>query len=150
MQDLIQQIQAKAGITEGQALVAANTAKDYIKAKVPPMFTGMVDQFFEGKFDPSQAMKAAQSQQQDFMSKAKETAQEAGEKISDFTKDAIDKSSEFAKQATEQMHQWAKEAGGWSEDAFNKIKDMFDGNKPNNPSSSGNSNTQNQQGGQQK
>lgn len=148
MQDLIQQIQAKAGITEGQALVAANTAKDYIKAKVPPMFTGMVDQFFDGKFDPSQALKAAQSQQQDFMSKAKETAQDAGEKMSEFTKDAIDKGAEFAKQATEQMNKWAKEAGGWSEDAFNKIKDMFDGNKPDN-SNTGNA-SQSQQGGQQK
>jgi hypothetical protein len=138
MQDLIQQIQAKAGITEGQALVAANTAKDYIKAKVPPMFVGMVDQFFEGKFDPATAMKAAQSQQTDFMSKAKETAQDATEKITDFTKEAIDKSSDFAKQATEQMHEWAKEAGGWSEDAFNKLKDMFAGNKPSDTKRSGN------------
>jgi hypothetical protein len=145
MQDLIQQIQAKAGVTEGQALVAANTAKDYIKSKVPPMFVGMVDQFFDGKFDPSVAMKAAQSQQTDFFSKAKETAQDATEKITDFTEDAIEKGSEFAKQATHQMNEWAKEAGGWSEDAFNKVKDMFSGNKQGN---TGSTNTQNQQGGQ--
>ncbi len=48
MQELLQQLQAKVGISEQQALVAANTAKDYVKTKVPPMFVGMVDQFFSG------------------------------------------------------------------------------------------------------
>ncbi len=128
MQELIQQLQAKVGISEQQALVAANTVKDYVKTKVPPMFTGMVDQFFSGgSFDPSAAMKAAQGQQADFMSKAKDAAQDATEKIQDFTKEAIDKSSDFAKQANDYMHNWAKQAGGWSEDALNKFKDMFGG-----------------------
>jgi hypothetical protein len=127
MQELLQQLQAKVGISEQQALVAANTTKDFIKSKVPPMFTGMVDQFFSGNFDPATAMKAAQSQQSDFMSKAKEAAQDATEKVTDFTKEAIDKSSDFAKQATQHMNEWAKQAGGWSEDAFNKVKDMFGG-----------------------
>lgn len=125
MQELIQQLQAKVGISEQQALVAANTTKDFIKSKVPPMFTGMVDQFFSGNFDPASAMKAAQGQQADFMSKAKEAAQDATEKIQDFTKDAIDKSADFAKQANDHLHEWAKQAGGWSEDALNKFKDMF-------------------------
>lgn len=127
MQELLQQLQAKVGISEQQALVAANTTKDFIKSKVPPMFTGMVDQFFSGNFDPASAMKAAQGQQADFMSKAKEAAQGASEKVTSFTSDAIDKSAEFAKQANEHMHEWAKQAGGWSEDALNKFKGMFGG-----------------------
>lgn len=127
MQELIQNIMAKSGISEQQATVAVNTTKDYIKSKVPPMATGMVDQFFSGTFDPSAAMKAAAGQQSDWMSKAKEAAQDASEKVTDFTQDAIDKGSEFAKEATKHMHEWAKQAGGWSEDAMNKIKDMFGG-----------------------
>lgn len=127
MQELLKNIQAKAGISEQQALVAVNTTKDFIKSKVPPMFVGMIDQFFSGNLDPAAAMKAAQGQQSDFMSKAKETMSDAGEKISEFTQDAIDKSADFAKQATQTMNDWAKQAGGWSEDAFNKVKDMFDG-----------------------
>jgi hypothetical protein len=136
MQELLQNIQAKAGISEQQALVAVNTTKDFIKSKVPPMFVGMVDQFFTGTFDPTAAMKNAQSQQSDFMNKAKDAMSGAGEKIQDFTKDAIDKSSDFAKQATDHLHEWAKQAGGWSEDAFNKFKDMF-GQKQSGPSNSG-------------
>ena len=130
MQDLIKDIMAKAGISEQQATVAINTTKDYIKTKVPPMATGMVDQFFTGNFDPSAALKAAAGQQSDFMSKAKEAAQDAGEKVTEFTQDAIDKGSEFAKEATKQMNEWAKQAGGWSEDAMDKIRDMFGNAKP--------------------
>jgi len=127
MQELVQNIMAKAGITEQQATVALNTTKDFIKTKVPPMATGMVDQIFSGSFDPMSAMKAATGQQSDFLSKAKEAAGDATEKVSEFTQDAIDKSAEFAKEATKQMNEWARQAGGWSEEAFSKVKDMFGG-----------------------
>ena len=129
MQELIKDIMARAGISEQQATVAVNTTKDYIKTKVPPMATGMVDQFFTGTFDPSAALKAAAGQQSDFMNKAKEAAQDATEKVTEFTHDAIDKGSEFAKEATRHMNEWAKQAGGWSEEAMEKIRDMFGGGK---------------------
>lgn len=129
MEELIKNVTAKAGITEQQAIVAINTTKDYIKSKVPPMATGMVDQFFSGTFDPSAAMKSAASQQSDWMSKAKEAAQDATEKVTEFTHEAIDKGAEFAKEASKYMNEWAKQAGGWSEDAMNRIKDMFGGGK---------------------
>lgn len=127
MQELIQNIMAKAGITEQQATVAVNTTRDYIKTKVPPMATGVVDQFFTGTFDPSAALKAVAGQQSDFMSKAKEAAQDATEKVGEFTSEAIDKSAEFAKEATRTMNEWAKQAGGWSEEAMDKIREMFGG-----------------------
>lgn len=130
MQELIQQIAAKAGISEQQATVAANTTRDFIKTKVPPMFTGMVDQFFSGgAFDAAAAMKNAAGQQSDFMGKAKEHAQDAGDKMAGFAHEAIDKSADFAKQATQHMNEWAKQAGGWSEDAMTRLKDMFGGHK---------------------
>ncbi len=132
MQELVQNIMAKAGITEQQATVAINTTKDYIKGKVPPMATGMVDQIFSGSFDPSAAMKAAAGQQSDFMSKARDVAEDATEKVSEFTHDAIDKGSEFAREATTRMNEWAKQAGGWSEDAMDRIRDMF-GSKDDKP-----------------
>src|SRR6476620_4089536 len=127
MQELIQNITAKAGITEQQALVAVNTTKDFIKAKTPPMAAGMIDQFFEGKFDPATIMKSVGSQQSDFMNKAKEMVQETGEKVTEFTHAAIDKSAEFAKEATQHMHEWARQAGGWSEEAMQKVREMFGG-----------------------
>ncbi len=48
MQDLIQELKDKAGLTEDQALQAILTMKEYITSKVPPMFSGFVDQFFAG------------------------------------------------------------------------------------------------------
>jgi len=45
MQDLIEQIKAEAGITEEQALKTLKTVQDYIKSKLPPMMSGMVDNF---------------------------------------------------------------------------------------------------------
>ena len=45
MQDLIEQIKANAGINDEQALKTLQTIQDYIKAKLPPMMSGMVDNF---------------------------------------------------------------------------------------------------------
>lgn len=132
MQDLIQTIAEKAGITVEQATAAAHATKDYIKNKVP-MASGIVDQFFSGSLDPSAAMKAASNTQSDWMDKAKDAASDAGEKVQEFTQDAIDKGADFAKEANKQMHDWAEKAGGWSEDAMNKIKDLFGGKDEANP-----------------
>jgi hypothetical protein len=46
MQDLVEQLKDKAGLTDAQALKAIETMKDYIQGKVPPMFSGFVDTFF--------------------------------------------------------------------------------------------------------
>ena len=54
MQDLIQELQIKAGLTEEQALLAIQTMKEYIHSKVPPMFSGFVDSFFAGKSNNSE------------------------------------------------------------------------------------------------
>jgi len=54
MQDLIKELQDKAGLTEDQALLAIKTMKEYIHTKVPPMFSGFVDNFFEGKSSQSE------------------------------------------------------------------------------------------------
>ncbi len=45
MQDLIEQIKANAGVTEEQALKTLQTVQEYIKSKLPPMMSGMVDNF---------------------------------------------------------------------------------------------------------
>ena len=46
MQDLIQQLKDKAGLTDEQAIKALETMKEYLMGKVPPMFSGFVDKFF--------------------------------------------------------------------------------------------------------
>ena len=46
MDDLVQQLKDKAGLTEEQAYKALETMKGYLMGKVPPMFSGFVENFF--------------------------------------------------------------------------------------------------------
>ncbi len=46
MDDLVQQLKDKAGLTEEQAHKALATMKDFLMGKVPPMFSGFVENFF--------------------------------------------------------------------------------------------------------
>jgi hypothetical protein len=48
MQELIQQLKDKAGITDEQAVKAIEAVKDFVKSKLPPMIAGNVDTWFEG------------------------------------------------------------------------------------------------------
>lgn len=45
MQDLIEELKTKAGLTEEQAVKAVQTIKEFIQSKLPPMMQGMVDNF---------------------------------------------------------------------------------------------------------
>ncbi|HMK03157.1 MAG TPA: hypothetical protein VK489_03160 [Ferruginibacter sp.] len=48
MQELIDQLKEKAGISDEQAQKAIETIKDFVKYKFP-MMAGAVDKLFEGK-----------------------------------------------------------------------------------------------------
>lgn len=48
MDELIEQLQTKAGLTEEQSIKAIETIKDFVKEKFP-MMAGAVDQLFEGQ-----------------------------------------------------------------------------------------------------
>jgi len=48
MNDLVQLMKDKAGLTDEQAIKAIEAMKEYLQGKVPPMFSGFVDQFFAG------------------------------------------------------------------------------------------------------
>ncbi|RYD52823.1 MAG: hypothetical protein EOP52_01360 [Sphingobacteriales bacterium] len=47
MNELIQQLTDKAGLTEDQAQKAISVIKDYIQSQLPPMMQGMVDNFLK-------------------------------------------------------------------------------------------------------
>ncbi|GEP90897.1 hypothetical protein SAMN05660909_00732 [Chitinophaga terrae (ex Kim and Jung 2007)] len=48
MQELIQQLQDKAGLTAEQAAQAIDVIKEYVKGKLPPFIAGTVDNWFAG------------------------------------------------------------------------------------------------------
>jgi len=46
MEDLVQQLKDKAGLTDEQTVKVIETMKEYLMGKVPPMFSGFVENFF--------------------------------------------------------------------------------------------------------
>ena len=56
MEDLVQQLKDNAGLTDDQAKKVIATMKDYLMGKVPPMFSGFVENFF------AKAAKAAEEE----------------------------------------------------------------------------------------
>lgn len=52
MQDLINQLIEKAGLTKDQAEKSLQVIKDYIQSQLPPVMQGMVDNFLSQKNHP--------------------------------------------------------------------------------------------------
>ena len=61
MQELIQQLQEKAGLTPEQASKTIDVVKEFVKSKVPPFIGDTVDKWFAGMGSPSQPKPAEQN-----------------------------------------------------------------------------------------
>jgi hypothetical protein len=99
--NLLEQLKAKAGLSEEQALKAVQTIADFIKSKVPPMMHGMIDNFLTEEESIMDKMKGladtAKDNVEDFAKDAGEKVSEFGAKAQDATKDALDKLKGFMK-----------------------------------------------------
>ncbi|HLO70710.1 MAG TPA: hypothetical protein VK167_07570 [Flavipsychrobacter sp.] len=99
--NLLEQLKAKAGLSEEQALKAVQTIADFIKSKVPPMMHGMIDNFLTEEESIMDKMKdiadTAKDNMEDFAKDAGEKMSEFGAKAQDATKDALDKLKGFMK-----------------------------------------------------
>lgn len=51
MEDLIKQLQERAGLTEEQATKSIEVLKEYIQSKVPPMMHPMIESFLANNED---------------------------------------------------------------------------------------------------
>ena len=127
MNELIQQLISKAGLTEAQAIQAVSTTKDFLKTKLPPQMSGMVESFFAGNFDAASASAQSSAKSTDWTDKAKDMAGDAGEKMSDFAGKAKDKAEDFAQDAGKKMGEWADKAEDFADDALDKLKGLFGG-----------------------
>lgn len=117
MNELISQLVSKAGLTDAQATQSITVTKDFLKTKLPPQMSGMIETFFAGNFDAAAASAAAQGaapKADDWMDKAK-----------DIAGDAKDRAEDFAQDATKKVSEWADKAEDLAGDAINKLKDMF-------------------------
>ena len=48
MEELISRVSERAGISEEQARSAVNTVAEFLKEKVPPAYSGYIDNFMSG------------------------------------------------------------------------------------------------------
>lgn len=96
MQELINRLTEKAGISSEQAQTAIHTIKDFIKEKFP-MMAGAVDNFFPGSA-PAETMNTpnnnasstSTSDSGSFLDKISDFIPgEAGQKVEDFAKDKL-------------------------------------------------------------
>lgn len=98
---MLEQLKAKAGLNEEQALKAVQTIAEFIKGKVPPMMHGMIDNFLtedESIMDKMKDMaETAKENMEGFAKEAGEKMNEFGNKAQDATKDALDKLKGFMK-----------------------------------------------------
>lgn len=104
MQELIQQLQEKAGLTPEQAEKSIDVIKEYVKSKLPPFIAGTVDSWFAGMSGkPGEPAKPGFMQQagdflDDVSDKVEDWAEEAKDKAEDMYQDAKDKiSATFSK-----------------------------------------------------
>jgi len=109
MQELIDQLTAKAGLTADQATKAIATIKDFVKEKFP-MMAGAVDNLLGDQPAPAAATTTAEAPQSggSFLDKISDFIPgDIGQKIEDFAKNAEHK----------------------TEDAISGLKDKFAGDK---------------------
>jgi hypothetical protein len=121
MQDLINRLKVKAGITEQQAIASITELKDYVKEKFP-MIAGAVDNLLNVQPSASAA---------DPIIEPASTAA-AGNSILDKISDVIpgdtgQKVEDFAKNAAHKAEELAKEAGHKAEEAYDAVKDKLSG-----------------------
>ena len=120
MQDLINRLKEKAGITETQAIASITELKEYVKEKFP-MIAGAVDNLLN--VQPSEAAAAATEpaavtvESTSILDRISNVIPgETGQKVEDFAKSAAHKAEELA-----------KEAGHKAEEAYDAVKDKLSG-----------------------
>lgn len=94
MQELINRLTEKAGITAEQAGKSIETIKDFVKEKFP-MLGGAVDNMFASQSAATATPPAAENKAESVMDKISDVIPgQAGEKVEEFAKNAAHKAEE--------------------------------------------------------
>jgi len=94
MQELIDRLTEKAGISAEQAAKSIETIKDFVKEKFP-MLGGAVDNMFASHSPAAEAPKAEEKKAESIMDKISDVIPgQTGEKVEEFTKNAAHKAEE--------------------------------------------------------
>ena len=131
MQELINRLTEKAGISADQATKSVDTIKDFVKEKFP-MMAGAVDNLFAPA--AASSTETAQAALSTLPGDAKESADSIGDKVEDFAKKAADKAENLYDSAKEKINQamdsdTGKKVEAFAKNAADKAEDLFDSAK---------------------
>jgi ElaB/YqjD/DUF883 family membrane-anchored ribosome-binding protein len=97
MQELIQQLQEKAGLTPEQAAKSVEVIKEFVKGKLPPFIAGTVDSWF------ANITAKAEDKKDGFMDQAGDFLDNMKDKVEDWAEDAKDKATHLAQDAKDKI-----------------------------------------------
>jgi hypothetical protein len=108
MKDLIEQLKREAGLTDKQAHQSVDMVKAYVLAKVPPMFSAVVESFFAKNAPDAEVdilepnlSREAEKVKAETTGKIDEIAGEAKDEMATLARDAVDRIDELAAKAEE-------------------------------------------------
>ena len=102
MQELITRLTEKAGISEGQATIALDTIKDFVKEKFP-MLSGAVDNLFAST-PSSPKQDAPKAEDSSLIDKISDVIPgETGQKVEDIAKNVAHKAEDVFDSAKEKL-----------------------------------------------
>lgn len=123
MKDLIEQLKTEAGLNDKQAHQSVEIVKAFVLAKVPPMFSGVVESFFA---------KNTPAGEEDILEPrinrvAEQASREATVKIDAMAGEAKDEMATLAHEAVEKIDELAARAEEAAKDAVDKLKNEMEG-----------------------
>lgn len=140
MQELINKLSEKVGLSADQAKQSVETVMDFVKGKLPAPLADKVEAMFGGaegeKIEFGGLMESigamfggAKDNTVKAMDGAEEIFDKAKDKAEDMMEDAKEKAEEFFGEATEKLEDLGDAANEMAKDALGKIKGIFGGKK---------------------
>lgn len=127
MQDLINKVVEKTGISSEQASGAVESVMEFVKGKLPEGLADKVDDMFGGAEGEKVEFGGIMDSLAGMFGGAKDTAGDVTDKAADMLDGAKDKAEDLMGDATEKLGDLAEDAEDMAKDAINKIKGMFGG-----------------------
>ncbi len=102
MQELIDKLVTKAGLTLEQATRSAKVMLEHVKAKLPPAFTSNIEHLFSGN-NTGEPKESWQNRAEDLAEHAKEKFEEISAEAKEKMGEVADKTEAMAKEALEKL-----------------------------------------------
>lgn len=129
MQDLINKVQEKTGLSAEQAQSSVEAVMDFVKGKLPEGLADKVEDMFGGAEGEKVEFGGIVDSLMGMFGGAKDTAGDAADKAGDMLDGAKAKAEDMFEEGKDKLEDMAEDAEEMAKDAIKKIKGMFGGSK---------------------